>query len=138
MSTTLQEATDAIHAYTYGMDTNRWRYATSHFADEIDVDYSQVGAPKALMSNQELQQFLQGLLGKPGLRVHTAISQVLENPTTAGEYRAYYSVRHYKGEMNQAETFFVFGWYRYRLQNRKVISPAINGQAMEGNPAIPA
>lgn len=136
MNTLLQEAAEAIYAYTYGMDTGNWQYATSRFAESVEVDYRQVGAPKARMSRQELQSFLQGLLGKAGLRVHTAISQVFASPTNADEFIAYYSVRHYKGALGQAETFFVFGWYTYRLQNGKVTSLTINVQAMEGNPAV--
>lgn len=136
MDTLLQEATTAIYAYTYGMDTSNWHYATCYFASEVEVDYRQVGAPQAKMTTLELQNFLRGLLGKPDLRVHTAISQVLTNPVDPTEFIAYYSVRHYKGVLGQAETFFVFGWYTYRLRNGLITNLTINVQAMEGNPAV--
>ena len=136
MKTLLQQATEAIYAYTYGMDTGNWVYAASRFATEIDVDYSQVGASKGKMTNQELQQFLKQLLGKPDLRVHTAISQIVENPKDPAEFIAYYSVRHYKGELGKAKNFLVFGWYSYRLEDGLIRTLTINVQAMEGNPAL--
>ena len=116
MTATTQEATEAIYLHTYGMDTGSWELATRHFADEVEVDYSQVGAPKGRMTKAELQEFLHQLLDKPGLKVHTAISQVLENPSTPQEYIAYYSVKHFKSDIGQADTFFVYGWYSFRMQ----------------------
>ena len=136
MSETIQQAMTAIYAYTFGMDTGNWELAVSHFAEQVDIDYSAVGMSKGQMSTSELQDFLRQLLGKSDLRVHTAISQVLENPASPAEFIAYYSVKHFKGQLGQAETFFVYGWYTYRLQNGRVMSLTINVTAMEGNPAV--
>jgi len=136
MGPLLNEASTAIYAYSYGMDINNWKYATSYFANKIAVDYSQVGMLKAEMSNQDLQEFLRNLLGKPGLKVHTAVSQVFENPQTPSEFIAYYSVKHFKGELGKSEIFFVYGWYTFRMENSKVSSLTINVQAMEGDPAV--
>ncbi len=59
------------------MDTGDWDTAVSGFAETIEIDYSEVGMMQAQMTKQELKAFLQKLLEKPDLRVHTAISQVL-------------------------------------------------------------
>ncbi len=136
MDTKLQEAVDAINSYTFGMDTSDWELAVSRFADMVDVDYSAVGAPKSQMSQQQLQAFLQGLLGRENLRVHTSVSQVFQNPANSSEFIAYYSVRHYKGEIGQATKFAVFGWYSYRMRAGLIDAFTINVSAMEGDPSV--
>ncbi|WP_046242637.1 nuclear transport factor 2 family protein [Hymenobacter terrenus] len=134
MSIALQEATNAIQAYTYGMDSNQYELATRPFAPLIDADYSQVGALKGHLSKQELQSFLRNVLDNPALRVHTAISQVFENPDDPTEFIAYFSARHFRGAVGQAEAFSVYGWYSYRLEAGKIVALTVNVQAMEGNP----
>ena len=94
MNNELHKTVDAINLYTFGMDKRNWSLAVSKFSDTVDVDYSAVGAPKGIMTRGELQHFLQHLLGKDELRVHTAVSQVLVNPSDPTELIAYYSVRH--------------------------------------------
>lgn len=136
MNSDIEIAYTAIFAYTYGMDTANWDLAVSEFAGDIDVDYSAVGAPKGKMTKPQLRDFLQGLLGKDKLKVHTAISQVFRNPEEANQYIAYYSVRHYKGDLGQAAKFAVYGWYSYSLQQGKIVSLTINVTAMEGDPAV--
>jgi hypothetical protein len=74
MSDSLQRATEAMFLYTFGMDTADWDIAVSRFAESIEIDYSAVGMVQAQMTKQELKAFLQRLLGRPDLRVHTAIS----------------------------------------------------------------
>jgi hypothetical protein len=136
MNNALQKATEAIVAYAFGMDTADWDMAVSRFADSIAIDYSAVGMVMAQMSKQDLKAFLQNLLEKPELRVHTAISQVLENPRKPSEFIAYYSVRHYKGQLGQATQFAVFGWYSFTLQNDVVVSLKINVAALEGDSSV--
>jgi hypothetical protein len=136
MSNLLQKATEAIFLYTFGMDTADWDTAVSGFAESIEIDYSAVGMVQAQMTKQDLKDFLQKLLEKPDLRVHTAISQVLENPRKSSEFIAYYSVRHYKGQPGQAAKFVVFGWYSFTLQNNLVASLKINVTALEGDPSV--
>lgn len=118
------------------MDTADWKLATSYFADRIVIDYSAVGMSSGEMDKSELRDFLKQLLGKPNLRVHTAISQVLMNPANDAEFIAYYSVRHYKGEVGKAENFSVFGRYSFELTDGLINSLKINVQAMEGNPSV--
>lgn len=136
MSNSLQRATEAIYLYTFGMDTADWDTAVSAFAESIEIDYSAVGMVQAQITKQEFKAFLQELLEKPDLRVHTAISQVLENPRKPSEFIAYYSVRHYKGQPGQATKFAVFGWYSFTLQNDLVTSLKINVTALEGDPSV--
>ena len=136
MSNSLQKATEAIFAYTFGMDTADWDVAVSRFTEPIEIDYSAVGMVQAQMTKPELKVFLQELLEKPDLRVHTAISQVLENPKKPSEFIAYYSVRHYKGQLGQATKFAVFGWYSFTLQNDLIVSLKINVTALEGDPSV--
>jgi hypothetical protein len=64
MSDSLQRATEAIFAYTFGMDTSDWDTAVSGCADSIEIDYSAVGMLHAQMTKQELKVFLQKLLEK--------------------------------------------------------------------------
>ncbi|MBW4695825.1 MAG: nuclear transport factor 2 family protein [Lyngbya sp. HA4199-MV5] len=136
MSNSLQKATEAIFAYTFGMDTADWDVAVNKFAESIDIDYSAVGMMQAQITKLELKAFLQELLEKPDLRVHTAISQVLENPRKPSEFIAYYSVRHYRGQMGQAAKFAVFGWYSFMLQSDLIVSLKINVIALEGDPSV--
>lgn len=136
MSERLEQAKQAIYFYTFGMDTADWELATSYFADEITVDYSAVGMSSGKMEKSQLRDFIKKLLGKPNLRVHTAISQVLAAPASDSEFIAYYSVRHYKGEIGKAENFSVFGWYSFELTDGLLTSLKINVQATEGNPAV--
>ncbi len=136
MSGTLQKATELISFYTFGMDTGDWELATKGFADSVEVDYSAVGAPKGQMTKVALKDFLLQLLGKNDLRVHTAISQIFENPKEPQEYIAYYSVRHYKGQLGQGNKFAVFGWYSYKLHDNLIVSLKINVSAMEGDPTV--
>lgn len=134
-SSQLAAATTAIYAYTYGMDTANWDLAVSPFTPTVDVDYSAVGAPKATMTQAELKQFLQGLLGKEGLRVHTAIAQVFPDPEDDTQFLAYYSVRHYRDQPGHTLKFAVFGWYRYQLHEGKISHLSIQVSAIEGDPA---
>jgi hypothetical protein len=136
MGTGLELALNAIFAYAYGMDTANWELAVSQFAETANVDYSAVGMTKAAMTKSQIRTFLQGLLDKDKLKVHTAISQVFSDPAKAGHYIAYYSVRHYKGDPGQALKFAVFGWYSYALEQGKIVSLVINVSAMEGDPAV--
>ena len=136
METAMQTSEAAIFAYTYGMDTGNWDYAVSHFADEVEVDYSAVGMTQARMSKAQLSAFLAQLLGKPNLHVHTAVSQVFASSPANTDFVAYYSVRHYKGELGKAEKFAVFGWYTFHLHQERIDAIKIHVSAMEGNPAV--
>lgn len=136
MENKTEQAKRSIYTYAFGMDTSDWKLATTYFADEIAIDYRAVGMTSGTMKKSELQDFLKQLLGKPELRVHTAISQVLANPADDAEFIAYYTVRHYKGEIGKAENFSVFGWYSFALTDGLITSLKINVQAMEGNPAV--
>jgi hypothetical protein len=136
LSSLLENAVEAISVFCYGMDTSDWSLATSRVAESVDLDYSQVGLTKATMSNSEVRSFLVRLLGKPELRVHTAISQVLRNPSDDSEFIAYCSVKHFKGALGQARTFFIYGWYTFRLEAGKISTFAINVQAIEGDATV--
>ena len=131
-----EPATAAIFVYTFGMDTTHWELATSRFAEQIEIDFSIVGGPKETMSRARFQEFLVGRLGKADLHVHTALNQVLEDPTSPGEFIAYYSARHYRGPAASAAKFEVFGWYRFRLNGAGLISALkIEVTASEGDSA---
>lgn len=134
--TTVIQAASAIGRYAYGMDTNEWERATSVYADEVDIDYRQVGAMQGRMTRTDVATFLQGLLGKSDLRVHTAISQVLEHPSDAGRFIAYYSVRHDKGAIGSAEKFALFGWYDFEMADEQITSLTVDVSATEGNPGV--
>jgi SnoaL-like domain len=136
MNTDLVKAIEAIQTYTYGMDTNDWGLAASVLADNTYIDYAAVGGPRGEMTRQEIAQFLSTLLGKADLKVHTAIAQVFNNPQQAGEYIAYYSVRHYRGQLGAAAKFAVFGWYRYSLKAGKVATLSVHVSAMEGDSTV--
>ena len=134
-TTSTEQAAAAIYTYTFGMDTSDWELATSRFAEQIDVDYSAVGAPKSTMSRTQFREFLAGLLGKPDLRVHSAVAQVFGHPAAPGEFIAYYSVRHYRGPAESAAKFAVFGWYRFRLTEGRISTLKVEVSATEGSPA---
>lgn len=136
MPADLRAAADAIATYTYGMDTADWDRAVGVYADPADIDYSAVGGPAGAMSRAELRAFLVGLLGKPGLRVHTALGQVLAPDPGGDEVVAYYSVRHYRGEGAEVRKFALFGWYRFRLAAGRIAALAIHVSATEGDPAV--
>ncbi len=136
MSATIESASSAIFAYTYGMDTKSWDLALSQFTDTVYIDYSAVSGPKAKLTKDSLRKYLQGLLDKEGLKVHTAISQVLPEPEDATLFLAYYSVRHYKTTQGTALKFALFGWYRYRLEESKISSLSIHVVAVEGDPSV--
>lgn len=133
---TVEEAGRAIGRYAYGMDTGDWTYATGVFADDVDIDYRQVGAMQARMGPAEIAHFLEGLLEKPDLRVHTAIGQVLDHPQGGGRFIAYYSVQHYKGPIGSADRFALFGWYDFRMADDGITSLTVNVAATEGSPAV--
>ncbi len=134
--TTLQQASEVMGRYAYGMDTSDWAYATSVYADHVDIDYRQVGAMQARMSRVEIADFLQGLLGKPDLRVHTAIHQVVALAGEPDRFIAYYSVRHYKGAIGSAGKFALFGWYEFEMRDDAIIAIAVNVSATEGDAAV--
>lgn len=136
MTDPLQVATKSIFSYAYGMDTGDWELALAGLGEAVDVDYSSVGGPKARMTKQDLKGFLHQLLGKPDLRVHTAVSQVFENPKKPSNFVAYYSVRHYKGQLGQAIKFAVFGWYDFTVQDDLIVSLNVNVTALEGDSAV--
>lgn len=135
MSTTsTAQAAAAIYTYAFGVDTADWELATSRFDEQIRIDYSAVGAPKGMMSRSQLREFLAGLVGKPELRVHTAVAQVFEHPAVPGDFIAYYSVRHYRGPAEKATKFAVFGWYRFQLAGERISALKIEVSATEGDP----
>ena len=136
MNAQTDQAENAIFTYAYGMDTGDWPLAVSCMANEVDVDYTAVGMPGGRMSRQQLATFLEGLLGKPELKVHTSVSQVLPHPVNPSEFVAYYSVRHFKGEIGKADRFFVFGWYSFVMNGEQIVSLKINVSAMEGEPGV--
>lgn len=132
----IEEAKQAICLYAFGMDTNNWALAAAGFAEEISIDYSAVGMQSGKMGKSQLTEFLRQLLGKPDLRVHTAISQVLASPVADNEFIAYYSVRHYKGQIGNAVNFSVYGWYSFEMAQGLITALKINVQATEGDPTI--
>ena len=130
-----EPATTAIFIYTFGMDTANGELATSRFAEQVEIDFSVVNGPKTTLSRAQFRDFVAARLGKADMRVHTAINQVLEDPTSPGEFVAYYSARHYRGPATSAAKFEVFGWYRFRLAAAGLVSALrIEVSASEGDP----
>lgn len=128
-----EAAAQAIATYALGMDMKDFELATSVFTDRIDIDYSSVGGPARTLERGELADFLRGLLGEPQLAVHTSIGQVLADPRHASSIIAYYSVRHYRGEIGVAECFVLFGWYEFEMREQAIARLKIAVTAIEGD-----
>lgn len=127
---------DPIHAYAHGMDLKRFDLATQVLAERVAIDYGAVGGPEGEMHRDEVATFLAGLLGRPELRVHTAIAQVLASPLDPDLTIAYYAARHFRTIDGEQKRFFVYGWYEFALIEDRMRSLAIRVQATEGDGSI--